>query len=126
MHWRWGPPQRDPTPMSRIGFPCPRLGMAAAYDTFTRIYMSSPRRGRRRQPKTRGPTGTPGLLFRGLDQFVDRFRLVERLADRESRTHAAIELTRFQQVVVTPLSRDWPSSSTRMRSASRTSRAGAR
>ena len=36
-------PQRELTPMPRLGFACPRLGMAAGADTFARI--SIPRSG---------------------------------------------------------------------------------
>src|SRR5215207_3479978 len=36
LHWRWGPtPRRELTPMPRLGFACPRLGMAAGAGAYS-------------------------------------------------------------------------------------------
>src|SRR5215510_16394323 len=42
----------------------------------------------------------------GFDELVDALRIVERLADREARAHAAVELAAFEQLFVPALGHD--------------------
>src|SRR5947207_5946201 len=46
--------------------------------------------------------------LRRLDQFIDRLRVVERFADRETRAHASVELAGSEQLVVPALGDDLP------------------
>src|SRR5438105_2093789 len=63
---------------------------------------------RRVSPKPSAKAESFALLFNRLDQLVNGLRIIERLADREARAHAAIQQAPLQQLVVTTLRGDSP------------------